>query len=131
MEETGPERLVGRWRLNRRMTDRRTGRIGCFHGELRITHSLEWIEEGTMTWGDHRGPATRKLLLRKETDGWWMRFADARPFHPWLIGEPVDHLCGEDHYRGLITVADDRMRIGWDVTGPRKDQRIDSRLRRI
>jgi hypothetical protein len=112
------------------MTDRHTGRIGCFHGVLTITDSLDWVEEGTLTWGEHRGPATRNLLLRKETDGWWVQFADGRPFHPWRIGEPVEHPCGADRYRGLIGADGDRMRIRWDVRGPYKDLRIDSRLRR-
>jgi uncharacterized protein DUF6314 len=130
MQVTGPEQLVGAWRLNRRMTDRRTGQIGCFHGVLTITDSMQWIEEGSMTWGDYHGPATRNLLLRKENGDWWMHFADGRPFHPWRIDEPVDHPCGEDRYRGLISLDRDRMRIRWDVLGPHKDLRIDSRLRR-
>ena|SRR5579875_3975360 len=125
-----PVPLVGTWRLNRRMTDLRTGRIGCFHGRLTITESLDWIEDGVMTWAEYHGPASRKLLLRKEIDGWWVLFADGRPFHPWRVGEPVDHPCGDDRYRGLITADRDRMRIRWDVHGPGKDQRIDSRLRR-
>lgn len=125
-----PPALVGEWRLNRRMTDRQTGAIGCFHGLLTITESLEWVEDGIMTWGDHHGPATRKLLLREESERWWVLFADGRPFHPWRIGAPVEHPCGADHYRGLISSDRDRMRIRWDVVGPHKDQRIDSRLRR-
>jgi hypothetical protein len=66
-------------------------------------------------------------------DEWWMTFADGRAFHPWRLGQVVEHPCRDDVYRGLLVLdrAATRLRIGWDVTGPGKHQRIITRYERV
>ncbi len=66
-------------------------------------------------------------------DDWWMTFADGRAFHPWRLGQVVEHPCRADTYRGLLVLdrGATRLRIGWDVTGPGKHQRIVTRYLRL
>lgn len=126
----------GIWSLNRRVLDRRAGRSGCVHGQLSITLAeagVDWEETGQLTWDGRVVPVSRSLRLRPGEGGWWMFFADGRPFHPWRLGIEVVHECGPDTYRGTVTVAAEdgqaRMRTVWSVTGPRKDQLLVTRLR--
>jgi hypothetical protein len=81
-----------------------------------------------MTWPGHAVPVTRTLFIERDVerdgDGWQVAFEDGRPFHPWAIGEAVDHPCGRDHYRGLIETEGDpvaRWRVEWRARGPEKD----------
>jgi Family of unknown function (DUF6314) len=125
--------LLGRWRLHRRVADRRTGRHGTVAGELLLgarDDGLCWQENGVLRWGGVERPVTRAYLLRERADGWWVLFADGREFHPWRPGEPVTHPCRADVYTGLVTVDGDRMRTLWDVRGPGKDQRLVTRFSR-
>ncbi len=135
-----PYTLLGRWRLDRTLVafDGAGGsERGCVHGEVTITRAaagpeLSWHEEGLLHWAGQTYPAQRDQLLSPGADGWWMSFADGSPFHPWRPGEPVTHLCRADLYTGVIVQpAPDRLRVGWSVTGPAKDHRYDSRLRRL
>jgi uncharacterized protein DUF6314 len=59
-------------------------------------------------------------------------FEDGRPFHPLhLSGAPVAHRCGDDRYVGQYRLLGrDTLRVTWHVTGPRKQQRIDSSYHR-
>jgi hypothetical protein len=136
------------------LLDLDTGMRGCVHGTLLIepdrlapgaealTHvpdgeatGLRWSEAGQLTWGGLQIPVTRELRLLPTSQagrGWRMTFADGRPFHPWQPGIPVEHPCGKDHYRGRIELLDDdRMRMEWVVTGPRKNQQYETRFRRL
>jgi hypothetical protein len=112
--------------------DRRTGRFGRVTGRLELTlvgSSVRWLEEGRLEWDGAVLPVTRELRLTPDEDGWQVRFADGRPFHPWRPGDVVTHPCRADLYRGVIS-ADPlcrRLRVLWDVTGPDKDQRIITR----
>ena len=130
---TDPGPLVGLWRLDRRLIDRRRGAHGCFHGQLSITGvdgAFDWYESGELHWGGRVTPASRRLILRTGQDGWEMTFSDGRLFHPWLLDHDLTHPCGADLYVGRIVAAHDRMRFTWRVTGPAKDQEIHTRLRR-
>lgn len=130
---TAPTDLLGTWALAREVDDRLTGETRQVDGtatlELVADDHVRWREEGTMRWTDqvgaeHEVPVTRTLDVRRGAAGEWVvHFADGRPFHPWSVGEQVDHPCAPDHYRGRIDVAPDRS--GWTVTwhssGPAKD----------
>jgi len=122
-----PPALLGRWRLERTMLDRSTGQRGAATGTLSLTpggDGIAWAERGTLDWQGCTYAFTRDYRLVRDADGWWMRFADGRPFHPWTPGEWVTHPCGADRYRGLVTSDGDTWTIQWDVRGPAKSQLI-------
>ena len=120
--------LIGRWSIERRVRDLRTGASGRFHGIATITPDGRWVEEGALDFGPHHGPARRELRIVDRE----VRFADGRPFHPLdLTGAPVEHLCGEDRYLGRFRLlGPDALDVVWEVTGPHKHQRIDTSYRR-
>ncbi|SDD75304.1 DUF6314 family protein [Auraticoccus monumenti] len=139
MDDTrpGPEptELVGRWHLERTVQDRRHGRSGTVTGTLRIEpgpDGLVWAESGLLVWQGRTVPVHRTLQVRPAGRGWEVTFEDGRPFHPWVPGTWVDHLCGADHYRGLVEVGPDRRRVDvtWVTTGPTKDDVLRTRLTR-
>ena len=131
---TDPTALLGDWRLTRRLADRRTGRSGTVSGRLtlRSEHDqIAWAEQGTLLWNGSRLAVSRSYRLRPAGEGWWLYFADGRPFHPWTPGRWVHHPCREDSYRGLITITGpDQWRTLWEVDGPDKAQRIITQLSR-
>jgi Family of unknown function (DUF6314) len=169
--------LLGRWDLDRRVSDRLAGLAGRMRGtltisddlfplgspaspdlqvtDLRVTagrsaslrsgeagpglegaglgegSALRWEEEGILDVGGNRLHAHRNLALRVVDGEWWMTFEDGGLFHPWQLGEWVEHPCGADWYRGRLQLDPEarQMRILWDVTGPSKRQRIFTRYR--
>lgn len=128
-----PTTLIGRWRLQRRIRDRRQGVFGRVAGELVIRRDgadLRWDERGTLSWAGATLPVWRYLLLSEDGDGWSVFFSDGRPFHPWRPGTVVEHPCRQDVYRGLVSVSPPELRTLWDVTGPAKDLRILTRCLR-
>jgi hypothetical protein len=129
---TDPTALLGDWRLDRQLTDRRTGRSGTVRGQLTLRREgdqITWAEQGTLVWNGSRLAASRSYGLRQAEDGWWLYFADGRPFHAWRPGQWVHHPCREDSYRGLITITGpDHWGTHWEVDGPAKAQRIITRL---
>jgi Family of unknown function (DUF6314) len=128
-----PYELIGRWRLERRLVDRRAAKRGRVSGQLvvePVDGGLRWLETGELAWDDLRLDVTREYGLRDDLGDWWMTFADGRPFHPWTPGEYVTHPCVDDVYRGLVDTAPSRIRTLWDVSGPAKSQRIFTRLLR-
>ena len=137
-ELADPRVLLGEWRLDRTVLDRRSGVRGCVHGSLRVTDEgdrLRWAERGTLRWDGREVEVERTYLLVpgcvEDGAGPQVLFADGRPFHPWRPGEWVEHPCAEDRYRGLVTGDRERVRVVWEVLGPAKDQRLVSRLRRL
>lgn len=133
MAGTDPYGLVGRWELRRRVVDRRAAQHGVMVGELVVRPDgagVRWEEQGVLRFGGAQRPATRTYLVRQGSDGWEVRFADGRPFHPWRPGEVVVHPCRDDVYTGLVTVDGDLMRTAWDVRGPAKEQRLVTRFYR-
>lgn len=121
--------LVGTWRLDRTVLDRRSGLRGCVHGTLTVGSDGSWLESGTFRWDGRVVPVSRHLALRILDGEWWMTFADGRPFHPWRPHSWVTHPCGADLYRGFVALGPQRMRIVWEVAGPAKDQRLVSVFR--
>ena len=119
--------LTGRWSVERRLLDRLTGTTGRFEGVATFAPDGRWSEEGTLAFGAYRGPARRELRI---ADG-MVWFSDGRAFHPFDLSAPVEHVCGEDRYLGEYRLAADVLEVVWLVTGPHKDQRIESVYRRI
>ncbi len=134
MTALDPSDLAGEWAVVREVLDRRTGQRGSFRGRLTVTPDgpgWAWHEAGEFTWGGQARPAGRALSVRPRPDGWWLTFADGRPFHPLRADEPLVHPCGDDVYEGRFSdVGADQLTITWDVRGPAKDQLIVSRLTR-
>jgi len=127
-----PTALLGRWRLERTLLDRLTGQRGTAAGMLTLSGDAEaitWSEQGSIEWGGGAYPFTRAYRLTHEPDGWWMRFADGRHFHPWTPEQWVTHSCRADLYRGLVTAGGDGWMVQWDVNGPAKSQLIVTALR--
>jgi Family of unknown function (DUF6314) len=134
-----PTDLLGVWDLARRIVERPRDGSAARHGRVVGTLTLagngagvDWIEDGTLSWGGEQLAVTRRLCLVPGETGWWVRFEGGRPFHAWRPGAPVVHRCGDDAYRGLVDVdrAATELRVLWDVTGPAKDLRLFTRCRR-
>jgi Family of unknown function (DUF6314) len=129
--------LPGTWSVERQLHDAALG-AGSFAGTATFTPDgggLAWEERGRLRLGAYDGPARRALRVVAGEGGWVVRFADGRRFHPLELtprGTRVDHPCGPDAYAGEYTVLGrDAFDVRWHVTGPAKDQRIESRYRRI
>jgi hypothetical protein len=129
--------LTGEWLITRVIN----GGAGRFHGRARIAADPEspttllWHEHGRLRLGAHEGPAERTLRIEPATTGaWQVRFADGRPFHPLDLtsgSDEVTHLCGADTYRGHYEIqSPDCFTVTWRVTGPRKDDVIETRYER-
>lgn len=125
---TAPTDLLGTWALDRDVDDRLARETRHVAGSATLTlvapDHVRWEEAGTMRWAGHEVPVERRLDVRRGPDGTWtVHFSDGRVFHPWAVGEQVDHPCGRDHYRGRVDVADDlrSWTVTWHSTGPEKD----------
>jgi uncharacterized protein DUF6314 len=110
--------------------DLRSGQAGEFAGSAELVpagEGLRWTEEGRLRFGTHEAPAGRRLAIVPAAGGWLVEFADGRPFHPLVLGEPAEHECGADRYRGLYRLLDpDTLQVCWRVTGPEKDLEIET-----
>ncbi|MET3920172.1 hypothetical protein ABIB26_001098 [Arthrobacter sp. UYEF20] len=149
--------LLGSWGVARTLLDRATGTRGTFTGVVRFTPltradgttnnqdddgGLRFREEGTIAWPSFSGepftgPASREYLLRPTGARATMDmfFPDGRPFHRMGFGpnsNHAQHWCDPDTYQvGYTLIGPDDFRYRWDVTGPAKDQLIESVLHRI
>jgi hypothetical protein len=101
------------------------------------TGELRYHEEGELTFGDHRGPAYRRLLYRMRGDGKVaVHFEDGRDFYVLDLSDQqqwgADHLCGADLYTvsGLVT-GPDSFTERWHAGGPAKDYDLITAYRRI
>ena len=127
--------LLGSWTIERQLTDVRTGQQGSFAGCAVFTADdagLRWLEDGELVWAGVRRRAGRELsIVRAVGNPVEVRFADGRTFHLLDLSagrDRVTHDCGADRYAGVFTVADlDSWSVGWDVAGPAKSLRIESR----
>jgi hypothetical protein len=124
--------LLGRWRLTRRIEDRRADQAGAFDGEAVLrqgSDALIWEEEGRLRLGPAETIARRSYLWRlRAPDVADIRHHDGRAFHaialPDFAGGRVAarHDCAPDLYEGLYVFdSADRWRLTWRVRGPRKD----------
>jgi Family of unknown function (DUF6314) len=128
MTEVEPTDLLGTWTLSRVIDDRLAGERRDVRGTTTLERAspdrVRWSEEGTMTWSGRSVPVSRTLFVDRLGEGWFVRFSDDRPFHPWSVGSRVDHPCAPDHYSGLIETDGDpvvRWTVEWRATGPEKD----------
>jgi len=129
-----PVDLLGTWTLTRVVDDHLAGERRDVVGTAELSSvedgRVRWTETGTMTWADHAVPVSRTLYVVREEGGWFVRFEDGRPFHPWAVGHRVDHPCAPDHYRGLIETNGEPVEswtVTWDAVGPEKDYRMVTR----
>jgi hypothetical protein len=126
-----PTDLLGTWSLTRVVDDHRAGDRREVVGTVELTEvapgRVRWTETGTMSWPGHAVAVSRTLYVQLEERGWFVRFEDGRPFHPWATGQQVEHPCAPDHYRGLIEIAGtpvESWTVTWDALGPEKDYRM-------
>jgi Family of unknown function (DUF6314) len=136
VKEAGePTALLGEWQLTRSLRDELAGLSGTASGRLTLRaedDGIAWQEQGTLLWNGSQLPFSRSYRLRRTPTGWWLYFADGRPFHPWTPGHRVIHPCAEDEYHGLITVdGPDSWQTLWDVRGPATAQRIRTQFTRL
>jgi len=131
--------LLGAWQIERALDDKLRGEQGRFEGRATFSHgedgNLEYREEGRLALGGfetlahqrylYAFPAPERAPQRAE-----VRFADGRPFHELDLGDGLwaaGHRCGADTYRGRFrALGPDRWWVRWIVTGPRKDQALES-----
>ncbi|MDQ0729342.1 DUF6314 family protein [Arthrobacter sp. B1I2] len=128
----------GRWRVERDLLDRSDGTRGTFSGVVLFTPmddgGLALREEGTMRWPAFTGPASREYVLKAapRPDALDVFFPDGRPFHRMSFTPDASldsHWCDPDTYRVSYTrQGPDHFSYSWDVTGPRKDLLLVSRL---
>ena len=138
--------LRGSWSVDRTLLDRSTGTSGTFTGVVRFTDlddgGLMWREEGTVSLASvsaeaFTGQASREYLLRPADtpDVLDVFFPDGRPFHRMGFAGQANHdvhWCDPDTYRVTYQVlGPDECGYRWDVTGPAKDQLLESVLHRM
>jgi hypothetical protein len=124
--------LHGRWRLARRLLDRRRRLVGAASGTVLFTEDgsdLLCREEGSLRFGRHAGPFTRAYRYAELGAGRAeVRFPDGRPFHPLDLTTGIwvaEHRCGPDLYRGLFRVlGPDLWTLRWELSGPAVDQAL-------
>jgi hypothetical protein len=139
--------LEGVWRADREVTDFRSGRTGSFLGTATLARppgdgaasslpgALAYREEGELRFGEHHGPAARRLLYVPQPDGTAeVLFADGRPFFGLDLRSgfwTAEHPCGRDHYLVTFRVLDaDHFTEHWRVRGPDKDYEMATTLAR-
>ncbi|MEM6492498.1 MAG: DUF6314 family protein, partial [Pseudomonadota bacterium] len=132
--------FAGRWRLTRRIGDRRLGRVGRMTGDAAVTPDgaggFVFAETGRLVFGDHAGPAERLYRLRDCVGPQATLTDDADiPLARFDLTAPrtdFTHRCPPDVYLGRFTPrCDDAWRLVWRVTGPRKDLVIATQYRRL
>ncbi len=131
--------LIGDWRIEREIEDRRPNRPQSFAGRASFTGEGEDVllyrEDGTLHIGDtaiHASQSHRWHFVEAHAD---VSFADGRPFHQVkLDGHHADalHDCPPDLYRvSYHFQTQDCWRQQWHVTGPRKDYTLESVFTRL
>ncbi|HZS82496.1 MAG TPA: DUF6314 family protein [Stellaceae bacterium] len=130
--------LAGRWRLARRIEDRRLALAGSLRGRVTLTPAgggLDYAESGTLSFGSWRGEATQRYRFLFDGAQVAVCFADGRLFHRCDLSlgrAEVAHACSPDRYQGRYRILDaDRWALSWRITGPRKDLVIGSVYTRL
>ncbi|QFS82727.1 hypothetical protein FIU97_07935 [Roseivivax sp. THAF40] len=124
----------GVWRFRRKIMDRKLGQISQGQGTLRMVRDgahLHYEECVTLDLpGQPPIEGTRRYLWRPAPRGIEVLFEDGRPFHRIRLPEPAPrdtHHCDPDLYRVHYDLSDWPVWSQvWEVTGPRKDYRIDT-----
>jgi len=133
------EDFAGRWRLERKITDRRAGTSGRFEGlaTMRAREgALDYLEEGELSFaGKAPLAASRRYVWRRAENGAVdVYFEDGRFF----LSFPLDrlmpdatHVCSPDLYHVTFDFTDwPEWRAKWRVVGPRKDYCLSATYRR-
>lgn len=126
------EQFEGRWRLARRIEDRRAGLTGTLDGICTWTRDAVGLvqhETGELRYGTAAPMlADRRYLWRRDGDGIAVFFEDGRPFHRLGEGHLSDrHWCDPDTYDvAYLFEGDNAFSTTWRVSGPRKDHLIHS-----
>jgi hypothetical protein len=139
--------LLGQWTLERFLTDHRSGTDGRFEGRVSIAGApsgqsagsgprAHYEEVGTLRFGRHVGPASRRLeLVRLESTVVMLYFHDGNPFVDLDLRSGrwrSTHPCGEDNYEILTVVRSPReLEEQWRVRGPNEDYDAVATLRRL
>jgi hypothetical protein len=126
--------LAGEWNVVREIADHQSGQSGEFRGRASFRPAaansrgsvLDFVEEGELRFGAHRGPASRSLRYRGRADGTAdVYFADGRAFYRLDLRTGscrALHPCRSDRYVVTVTWLDaDSFTEIWRVTGPAKD----------
>jgi hypothetical protein len=126
--------LAGGWAVARTIADRRTGQSGSFEGRARFAPegaALTYHEEGRLVLGAFETIASQVYRYafpapqRAE-----VAFGDGRAFFELDLSGgswTAEHRCGQDLYRGRFAALGAACWTAqWVITGPRKDQRLES-----
>jgi hypothetical protein len=141
--------LLGNWNVVRKISDHRTGQVGSFRGQASLRpceaglgqqagladnprpaaldgRVLAYHEHGELRFGEHLGPAGRRLQFRDLADGAAdVRFADGREFYRLDLQSgtcQAAHPCRADRYLVTVTrLGADSYTETWRVVGPSKD----------
>jgi hypothetical protein len=126
--------LRGQWSLTRHITDHRLRQAGQFDGQASFLPvpgaadgaRLDYRERGELSFGGHRGPAFRSLILLDAADGAAdVLFADGRAFYRLDLRSgywQAEHPCSQDRYLVSVSVLSaDRFTESWQVRGPETD----------
>ena len=127
--------LTGAWEIRRSLEDSRRGQRGTFHGRAVFTPDQEgglaYREEGRLALGRFETLAHQSYRYGFPAPHVAeVSFDDGRPFHALDLSAgqwKAEHLCVADLYRAWFRVeGPERWSVTWTVTGPRKDQRLES-----
>lgn len=123
--------FVGRWQIQRQITDLRILESGTLEGEAIYTDVdgvLHYNERGTLRFaGGAPVLAERRYRWIFEENDVRVTHDDDTPFHSFArvgASEATPHLCGADMYNGTYAFARfPDWQVTWTVKGPRKDYR--------
>jgi hypothetical protein len=127
--------LAGEWQIRRVLNDKLRGAQGRFEGRAIFApeqdHTLAYREEGCLELGGFETLAHQSYLYAfPATHRAEVSFTDGRAFHPLDLRDgqwDAEHVCAADLYRGRFRAeGPDRWSVLWTVTGPRKDQSLES-----
>ncbi len=126
--------FAGGWRLSRKITDRRAGRDGTAEGRLDLVPEgggLRYEERVVLHLPGQKPMAgTRGYRWEGHPGIIAVFFDDGRPFHDFALGEARPralHHCDPDRYEVTYDFSDWPVwTVTWEVTGPRKDYRMET-----
>ncbi len=122
------------------LVDGRIGQGGSMAGTALFAPSgrdrLLYSESGILRFGAYEGTAEQSYFYDFDAPSHAsISRHDGQFFHELDLSRgraAVSHVCGDDQYRGVYGAADaDEWWVEWQVAGPRKDQRITTRYRRL
>ncbi|MTH76381.1 DUF6314 family protein [Paracoccus aestuariivivens] len=117
--------FLGSWKVKRRIDDAKTGWVTRFEGLAVITQDL-FHEDGFIRLQRQTLPSQRSYRLDWGNASVDVRRPSGAPFITLQTAgvQKVQHLCGDDLYRGLFLFSDkNRWAEAWVVEGPRKKYR--------